>query len=131
MSENTPRILHRSDMPIGAGWYCCNSYTGQWRQYINRGTAVTAGRCTIHDDQSVTVHPLTGNEQARAMAVMYPVSRASPRTGREGTQTPVKQDKDTGTGQGGIKKGQDPQRGGASVNHSAPLNIYGINQYWT
>ena len=53
---------------------------------------------------------------------------ASPRTGRDRAQTAMRQDKDTGMDRGGIKKGQDPQHGPASVNHSAPSNISGINE---
>ncbi len=46
---------------------------------------VIIGRCTVDNDGSVTVHPLTDVEQRQAMAALYPAQAlqgsASPRTG--------------------------------------------------
>ena len=36
-SQGPVRVLYCADMPLGAGWYCCNWYTGEWRRYINKG----------------------------------------------------------------------------------------------
>ncbi len=52
---------------------------------------------------------------------------ASPRTGPGRATGRVKSYPHTGQGRG-LKKGEDPQGGGGSVNHSPPLHIYGPKQ---
>ena len=42
--ERPLRVFHCGDMPIGTGWYLCNSFTGEKRRYINKGSNVKIGK---------------------------------------------------------------------------------------
>ena len=76
-----------------------------------------------------TKHNFTTPEPWRRHTIHMstPESSASPRTGSGQATGRVKSYPHTGAG-GGVKKGEDPHAGGGSVNHSPPLNIYGVKQ---
>ncbi len=77
-----------------------------------------------------TKHNFTTGEPWRRHTIHMstPVSSASPRTGAGQATGRGRGYPHTGARQGGLKKGEDPQAGPGSVNHSPPLHIYGLKQ---